>query len=72
VSDTVPLAVNCVHCGRSVAVQVAGWSAAPYQQATWLCPYLDCQRINGVTMAGRIDRVTADYGYGQNQRGNDG
>jgi hypothetical protein len=62
-SESVALAVNCVHCGRAVVVQVSHSNEAPYLQSTWLCPYLDCQRINGITMAGRIDRVTADYGY---------
>jgi hypothetical protein len=43
---------------------VSEWDAAPYQQSTWLCPYLDCQKINGITMAGRPIRATADYGSG--------
>jgi hypothetical protein len=62
ISEGMDLSVNCVHCGRAVFLAVAEWDAAPYQQSTWLCPYLDCQKINGITMAGRIDKVTADYG----------
>jgi hypothetical protein len=63
VSDPVDLPLNCPHCGRGVTVAVSEWDAAPYQQSTWLCPYLDCQKINGITMAGRIVRATADYGF---------
>jgi hypothetical protein len=62
ISEGMDLSVNCVHCGRGVFLAVAERDAAPYQQSTWLCPYLDCQKINGITMAGRIVRATADYG----------
>jgi hypothetical protein len=55
--------VNCVHCGRAATVQVAAWNLAPCQQATWFCAYLDCQKINGISMAGRIVRAAAHYGY---------
>jgi hypothetical protein len=67
-AESVDLPVNCVHCGQGVSLKVEDWNTRPYQQATWICPYLDCQKINGIGMSGRLIKATAYYGCDQPAR----